>query len=250
MIGRFRFLAIDTANGKIVGKPRRGFASALMLPIAPTCPDSCSFKARGDCYARGGRTAIHVSRLERLTEGMTADAIAEAAAREIEGASAAGLAAGRVLRLFVSGDARTAAIARRFARAARAWVKGGGRKPYGYSHAWRDVPASAWRGASILASVETLQDAKKAIARGYAPAIVVPEHPADGRTFDAGGIRWIPCPEQTRGVPCVACGLCFDADALRSRGSGIAFAAHGVKVNALKRRLPILQSTLTETEAA
>lgn len=245
MIARMhsRFFTVDTSNGKIVGKPRRGFAAALQLPIAQTCPDSCGLKASRECYAMGGRMAIHTTRLERENEGRDALDIAREAALQITHAAAEGLAHGRPLRLFTSGDARTAAIARIIAAAARAWLAAGGRGVWGYSHAWRDVPASAWRGVAMLASVESLQDAHKAIKRGYVPARVVREHAPGGRAYSEGGIKWIPCPEQTRGVPCVACGLCFDTEALKTRGAGIDFAAHGTKANALKRRLPMLQAS-------
>lgn len=237
-----RFFTVDTSNGKIVGKPRRGFAAALQLPIAQTCPDSCSLKASGECYAKNGRMAIHTARLERENEGRDAIDIAREAALQIATAANTGLASGRPLRLFTAGDARTPAIAKIIATAARVWLAAGGRA-WGYTHAWRDVPASTWRGVSMLASVESVDDARKAIARGYVPARIVASHAPDGRAYVEAGIKWIPCPEQTRGVPCVACGLCFDTEALAARGAGIDFAVHGNKANALKRRLPMLQAS-------
>lgn len=236
------FLAIDSKNEKLVGSPRRGFVAALALPIKETCPDSCTLKTSGECYAQGGRVAIHVRRLERTNAGRTVDAIAKDAANEIRGAATMGLASGRALRLFTSGDARTESAAKTIASAARTWIAKGGRAAYGYTHAWRSVQRSAWRGVSMLASVDTSATASEAVKRGYAPALVVASHPSNGRAYKADGVTWIPCPEQTRGVPCVACGLCFDADALHARNAGIAFAAHGVKVNALKRRLTVIQT--------
>lgn len=243
------FLAIDTGNGKIVGKPRRGFAAALALPIRNTCPASCPMRDQG-CYAQGGRVAMVNARLEREHAGESVLTVARAAAREIEGAAMMGLAKGRPLRLFTSGDARTATAARTIARAARTWLSYGGAAAWGYTHAWRDVPADSWRGVSMLASVESVADAARARAAGYAVARVVAEHPADGRAFDEGGIRWIPCPEQTRGVPCVACGLCFDAEGLRARNAGITFAAHGQRTEHVKRRLPMLAARASEGVAA
>ncbi len=233
------FLTVDTGNTKLVGVPRRGFAAALSLPIKQTCPASCPLKA--ECYALGGRLALHVRRLEALSRGRTVLSIAKGAALEILAAAANGLAVGRPLRFFQAGDARTEAAARVLAHAGRAWIRAGGSAAWGYTHAWRDVPRGAWRGVSMLASVENLDDGKRALKAGYAPARVVSEHPVDGRAFDQGGVRWIPCPEQTRGVPCVACGLCFDDRALVARKSGIAFAAHGNRREQIKRRLPMMQ---------
>lgn len=234
------FLTVDTNNSKITGKPRRGFAAALTLPIANTCPDTCTLKTSGECYAKGGRMAIHVRRLENANVGRDVLSIAKEAAREIATAAAAGLAHGRPLRLFQAGDAKTKAAAEVLAKASRLWLRSGGRAVWGYTHAWRTVPAKAWRGVAMLASVESQADAEAAKAAGYVPARIVASHPVDGKAHKEGSITWIPCPEQTRGVPCVACGLCLDAEALKARNAGIEFAAHGIKVTALKRRLPVL----------
>lgn len=243
-------LAVDTKNSKIVGTPRRGFAAALSLPIKQTCPDTCSLKGKG-CYAQGGRQAIHVRRLEGQHAGRTALQVSRLAAAEITAATAQGLNRGRALRLFVSGDARTAAAADVIARAARTWIRTGGSAAWGYTHAWRSVPSEVWRGVSILASVESDADAREARGRGYVPAKVVDSHPANGRAYKgADGSTWIPCPEQSRGVPCVACGLCFDVEGLRARNAGITFAVHGQSSKTLKRRLPMLQSHTKESKVA
>jgi hypothetical protein len=105
---------------------------------------------------------------------------------------------------------------------------------WSYTHAWRTVNVESWRGVSILASVESVEAGELAQQRGYVPARVVAEHPADGKAFTEGGIRWIPCVEQTRGVKCEDCRLCWDAEALRARGAGITFAVHGNKKRALR----------------
>jgi hypothetical protein len=93
----------------------------------------------------------------------------------------------------------------------------------------------------MLASCETAAGAAEARARGYVPARVFATLPSDGRAFQENGTRWIPCLEQTRGRPCVECRLCFDDGALERRGAGIAFAAHGNRTNALKRKLQVLR---------
>jgi hypothetical protein len=81
---------------------------------------------------------------------------------------------------------------------------------------------------SVLASVETRADATLAQSRGYAVAMVVPEH-ATGTAEVVDGSRLIPCVEQTRGRTCVECRLCLDADALRDRSTPgiIVLAIHG-----------------------
>jgi hypothetical protein len=82
---------------------------------------------------------------------------------------------------------------------------------------------------SVLASVESMADAKLAAARGYAVAMVIPEHAPSGRAEVVDGARVIPCAEQVRGRTCVECRLCFDDAALRDRETPaiIAFAVHG-----------------------
>ena len=74
--------------------------------------------------------------------------------------------------------------------------------------------------------------------QGYAPALVVAAHPLDGRAYQSNGVRWIPCPAQTRdNVTCVSCRLCFDADALFARRAGIAFEAHGARRKIIAKRI-------------
>jgi hypothetical protein len=78
----------------------------------------------------------------------------------------------------------------------------------------------------VLASVETVRDARAAMAREYAAAIVVCafERPS---AYQIDGTTVIPCPNQTRGVTCRDCGLCRDDERLRDAGLVIAFEAHG-----------------------
>jgi hypothetical protein len=162
-----------------------------------------------------------------LNEGRNVLQVAKDAARELTQAASKGLARGRALRLFQVGDARTEASARVLAKASRSWLRAGGVAAWGYTHAWRNVARDAWRGVAMLASVESAKDGVAAWRAGYAPARVVDEHPPDGRAFTEAGVKWIPCPEQTRGVPCVSCRLCWDEPSLWARKSGVTFAAHG-----------------------
>jgi hypothetical protein len=78
----------------------------------------------------------------------------------------------------------------------------------------------------VLASVETVRDARQAMARGYAAAVVVSAFEREN-AYQIDGTTVLPCPNQTRGVTCRECGLCRDDERLRSAGMVIAFAAHG-----------------------
>jgi len=84
------------------------------------------------------------------------------------------------------------------------------------------------------AAREPAADLALAKARGYATQITVEQFASDGRHIageaegqHAAGVDILPCPEQTRGVSCTDCRLCFDDAKLRDRGYSIAFEMHG-----------------------
>lgn len=229
----------DSANSKISGTRK---VDATYASIEATCPKTCPFKGEG-CYAQMGYAAITTHKLDRKAVDLTAFEVAKVEANAIDTSYGGGpIPVGRDLRIHVSGDARSTGSAKVIAQAVDRWKKRGGNKAWSYTHAWREVPRPAWGGVSILASVENVKDAKAAMKQGYAPAIVVPTHPTD-KAFKLKGssVKWIPCPSQTRGVACVDCRLCFDADGLYSRNSGIAFAAHGAGASKIKRRLSVIK---------
>ena len=147
---------------------------------------------------------------------------------------------GRPLRLHVSGDCKTRKAADVLSAACERWRNRGGGPVWTYTHSWRSIPRATWRGVSVLASVETITDAKRAMKRGYAAAIVVAEHPADGKAHRVDGVRVIPCPQQTRGTSCVDCGLCMKDSMLQSGSGVIAFAAHGAGTKRAKRALEVI----------
>jgi hypothetical protein len=88
------------------------------------------------------------------------------------------------------------------------------------------LPRRAWGSISVLASCENAGDIADARRRGYATALVVPEHTTK-RLYRDGRQKILPCPEQTSGVSCEKCKLCQRDDYLREAGITIAFAAHG-----------------------
>jgi hypothetical protein len=153
--------------------------------------------------------------------------IARAEARAIDA-----LTGDRLLRLHVVGDARTNAAARELGAAARRYTVRGnaprrGKKVWTYTHAWRTVTRASWGDAvSVLASVETVREARAAMAEGYAAAVVVAAFEQES-AYPIDGTTVVPCPYQTRGVTCRDCGLCRDDERLRSAGLVIAFEAHG-----------------------
>jgi hypothetical protein len=205
-----------------------------------SCPRSCPwYRENPDeapCYANHGRSGYTTRRLNRSQE-RNAYRIALAEAKAIDG-----LTGDRLLRLHVVGDARTNASARILGAAARRYSARGnhprvGRKVWTYTHAWRDVERASWgQDVSILASVETAADAKRAMRRGYAAALVVPQFERDN-AYPVEGLTVIPCPEQTRGVTCRECGLCRDDERLRKGSQVIAFQAHGRQAASMRKTL-------------
>jgi hypothetical protein len=163
--------------------------------------------------------------------------IAEAEARAIDC-----LTGDRLLRLHVVGDARTDDAARVLGAAAERYSRRGnvprrGRKVWGYTHAWRSVARPSWGGSvSVLASVETVREARTAMGRGYAAAVVVSAFERAG-AYRIDGTTVLPCPHQTRDITCRDCGLCRDDERLRAAGLVIAFEAHGSRSGTVRKTL-------------
>lgn len=218
------FVVMNSQNAKI------GNIAATYLPIKSTCPTTCKLKDNG-CYAQLGNVGFQVRRLERVTEGKKAYDIIRAEAREITAKGK--LANGKTLRMHVSGDCRTAKSAKLLAKAATYWNG----KVYTYTHAWRSIPKESWGSISVLASCESIEDAKDALKAGYAPSIVVDKHVGE-RAYMQDGVKVIPCPSQTRGITCDKCNLCMNDRVLIEQGAAIGFAAHGA---GSKRALKVIQ---------
>ena len=229
----------DSGNTKIQGTKK---VDATYASIKDTCSDSCSLKGKG-CYAQTSFVGMINARMERRARsGSTLD-LARAEAKAIDMCYDGGaVPKDRALRLHVAGDSRTLAGTRLINNAVARWKKRGGGDCWSYTHSWAHVPRETWNNVSILASVETVKEVLLARKQGYAPSIVVPEHPSDkAYKLDGSDVKWIPCPAQTRGVGCTDCRLCFDANRLYESNMGISFAAHGIKKNEIKRHLTVIK---------
>lgn len=226
-------------NTKLLGSKK---VDATYTSIESSCPKSCALKSAG-CYAQLGYVGIQSHRLDDEAAGLSPLQVARAEANAIYNSYDGGeVPQGRDLRLHVAGDSRTIQGTRIINTAIINWKRRGGGTAWTYTHAWRKVSRYEWNAVSILASVSDVIEAKEAREQGYAPAIVVPEHPTDkAYKLDGSDIKWIPCPAQTREVGCTDCRLCFNADRLRDGGFGIAFAAHGVMKNQVKRHLTVVK---------
>ena len=232
-----------SGNTKIQGKGR---VAATYASIKASCPSTCSFK--GDsCYAQHGKVAMTVRRLDAGAIDKRPETVAREEKNAIDGAFRGGPVpqdgerGGRDLRLHVSGDARTRRAAEHLGKAADGWKARGGGDVWTYTHAWRTVRRESWGpSVSVLASIENPADTKRASAQGYAVAMVVGKHLSDkAYTVPGSDVKFVPCVQQTRGVLCTTCRLCFDADRLHKANMGIAFAAHGA-TQKIRKHLTVL----------
>lgn len=233
----------DSKNAKLAGSKK---VDCTYAPIKNTCPNSCPLKQEG-CYALYSYVGIVVKRLEKEMNNFSPLQAARAEAKAIDNSYKGGdVPVGRDLRLHVAGDSRTLAGTRLINNAVKRWKKRGGGDVWSYTHAWQHVPREEWDQVSILASITTVDEVPAAKAQGYAPAIVVPEHPSEKAYLLPGSdTKWIPCPAQTKPggkeIGCSDCRLCFNSDRLFKTNMGIAFSVHGVKKDNIKRRLIVVK---------
>lgn len=229
----------DSGNRKIMGSKK---ADATYVSIKASCPKDCPLMGEG-CYAELGYVGITSHRLDDEAKGMTPLEAARAEAKAIDESYKGGeVPTGRDLRIHVAGDSRTILGTRVLNKAVGRWKMRGGGSVWSYTHAWKHVPREEWSHVSVLASISSTDEVAAARAQGYAPAIVVPEHPSD-KAFQLDGCdtKFIPCPAQTRGVGCTDCRLCFNGDRLHDGNFGIAFAVHGVMKDKMKRHLNVVK---------
>lgn len=236
-----RFLGVryvQQSGNRKIGGASSGKLDAVYLAIEQSCLD-CPFKPEGGrnngCWGTVERTGILNSRLQREAAGLDRRALGRQVAKAIDASWPRGVPKGQMMRLPVSGDLSVPSAVRPVASAVNRWIKRGGKGAWGYTHGWRRVSLGDWGPVSVLASVESSEDARKAKLRGYAVARVVKDFPNGDKAFVLDGHRYIPCPEQTRGITCDRCKLCFNEYSLRRRDVGIAFKAHSlVKKRALR----------------
>ena len=223
--------AVNVSKNSKIGITAATYASRA------SCPKDCALW--DVCYAKFGHVGFTTDRLDRAVADAGADALDVAVA---EAKAISELTSGLPLRLHVVGDCATNRAAKVVSKAAVDYSARFKAPVWTYTHAHRKVKRDSWGAVSVLASCETAKDAKLAMSRGYAAALVTGPHPEDGKAYHdaATGIKIIPCPAQTRdAVQCHQCRLCWDDKRLHGMNAVVGFEAHGVKKSAL---LNILQA--------
>lgn len=189
-----------------------------------TCGD-CKFKAGNGCYAEYGNAAFTTNRLNKSTDNAL-----EVAKKEAEEISK--LSGRNILRLHIVGDSPTDETTKIIANAATNYTKKKNMPVFSYTHQWKNVKRASWKNVSILASCDNPEEIKNARRKGYATATVVDKFQSH-KAYTSGGIKYIPCPNQTKKVQCIDCKLCMNDKFLKSSKQTIVFEAHGIKKNVL-----------------
>lgn len=207
-----------TKGGRPRPLPAEPFCAATTTSIAATCPLTCPWMRSG-CYEQTGTQQRRQYLLDQAA-GRGLEVI-RAEARLIERSL---VPRERPLRLHVGGDVSCTEGAELLAAAARSWLERGGGPAWAYTHRWREIPRSAWGPVVAFASIEHPREGHSAVHAGYHPALVVQEFPCGDRAFRTGGVTYVPCPFETRGVSCTRCRLCLGN---LPGGRGVAFRVHG-----------------------
>jgi hypothetical protein len=231
----------DSGNTKLSGTKS---VDTTYASIKSSCPSSCPLKDGKACYAELGYVGFVTSRLDKVAKGLSALEVAREEARAIDYSyNGKAVPQNRDLRIHTAGDSRTVKGTKLINSAIGRWKKRGGGIAWSYTHSWKNIKRSLWSNASVLASVSNTEEANEARKQGYAPAIIVSEFNGDKAfKIDGSSVKWIPCPAQTKNnIGCVDCRLCMRSEFLYKSNVGIAFAAHGVKKNNLKKRLEVIK---------
>ncbi len=208
-------------------------AVATTWAAQKTCSPLCPLRFNG-CYYEKGPAAFTGRRLNRAARSLQPYEIARQEAHAIRA-----LPGDKPLRLHSGGDCRTAGAARLLADAVKAYIgkRVNYRREHGlptpacwtYTHSWRTIPRSAWGPISVLASCDNADEVAWAHRRGYATALVTEAHPGKKRyTLPTvpRPIAVLPCVEQTMGVKCDECKLCWNDKRLLAARITVGFARH------------------------
>jgi hypothetical protein len=139
------------------------------------------------------------------------------------------LSGDRPLRLHIVGDCKTPKAAEIVARACHEYSRKSRQKVWTYTHTWKTIPRDKWGDISVLASCESIRDAKYAMSRGYAASIVRIK-PFD-KSFNYEGLRMVPCLEMVNGTQCDRCRICWHDNNLRKNKHVICFFVHGTGID-------------------
>lgn len=217
-----------TRNSKLTGDSDNFFATYRAVGF--TCPNTCALLNKG-CYAQHGNTAIH----QRDSYSENDGAVFRQAVLNKDW-----IVPGSKVRLHVSGDIMKNGTKDGATEIdwdyLNAMIETAIARPdvhfYGYTHAWKmfercpDFPENF----VLNASCDTAEDVELARSLGWDTTTVVPATLEGKRYGDM-----VVCPNQTTGLTCDKCKLCFKAN----RKLTVAFKAHGSGKNKVSARVEL-----------
>lgn len=199
-----------------------------------SCSNKCPLKNKG-CYAQNSYINFIVTKLNNQSYYLDPISIAKIEASVIDSSYNGKIIPNKALRLHVSGDSKTIKGSKIINDAVKRWKLRGGKVVWSYTHSWRNVERDIWNDVSMIASIDKIEQYKKARDQGYSSALIIKEHLNKKPHFINGSsIKWIPCLAQIQDTTCIKCGLCLDEKTLFNKNLGILFAAHGINKNKIK----------------
>lgn len=200
--------------------------------------DGCPLLASGDCYAQYGSPSFAIASVARSAKR------AKSWRRyTIERAIAARHPSARFVRFTALGDAARAD--RSQVRHALSVTRASGLAVVGYTHFWRRKYAE-WLRGSLMASVQSVDEAREANRAGWRAAIVMPAGTVGTLRNDDGTTFAVECPAiaAARFGKTFTCNDCAATkrgalcDASRTDLPNVYFADHGPRA---RRSLPVVR---------
>jgi hypothetical protein len=221
-----RFTLKPSGNSKLTGGRKDIPFYATYREVGTTCPSTCPLLNAG-CYAQAGNVAIQARGRVSANDGSV---FLNALDR---------VPTGGIVRLHVSGDVLKDGDKNGSDTLdvdyLDALIKGATLRPdvsfYGYTHAWRLIDRARFLFPAnfvLNASCDTVDEVTEARSAGWDTVTVVP-HDVKGKRF--GDV--VVCPNQTVGLSCAECKLCFKSE----RKLTVAFKAHGYAKQKVSRNL-------------
>jgi hypothetical protein len=201
-----------------------------------SCPSACPLLNDG-CYAETAGMQPFTTRRLNSSMIVRADTIAR-----LEAAAVDSLSGRRQLRGHVVGDCRTVTAAGIVGASYVRHSAKHGQRHWTYTHSWPTVPLTAWRGAHVVASIHTAQEARQARTQGYQVLALATDtrHPTHTPYRDRQTrLKVLPCPAQfapasgSAPVTCDRCNICQDTTVLKRAGcDAVAFQPDALRKQA------------------
>jgi hypothetical protein len=230
-------VVLNSGSRKMIGKSDSKIRPQVVTTSrgVDTCSQSCVHMGEGgvpDCYAAIPTSAAGTTHFSRVEAGKGDTFSGENNAKDAMDLIRIKAAPRATVRHLESGDVDHDYIQRVNDLAAKrpydAKDKSNtGLRMWGYTHKWRDLSPDMAKGWTLLASVETEDEAKEALTRGWKVAITSPK----SDTYSGGtiaGHKVVTCPNQAYHgeVGCNTCNLCYDKGSEDRPSKVVEFEVH------------------------